>query len=458
MSQGLLVNLALMAGMAAFAFLTTVSQTAALATAGGLVLCAGAIRRAEELPKLGLLIVTALVPLSYLGTRVALGSFNSLTKLVFLPALAVLLADRLLTRRSLVIGRVGLGATLFALALAGSYLINAATPYSLWFLSRFVGVLLLFFLTANALRSERDVAVLLAVIVAACALSAVGSIILPVQAAPNSFLHDGALERMTGWSTDDAPTFGANLLLALLICLYFAFVDRRPAVRLPLGAAAALLVMAIVRTYARGTTVAMALSVGFLLFKIRRRVSVPAILAALALAALCLAPLAPEAYWERMRTMFTQFGVDPTMTRRTDTYRIGLRLFREHSLLGLGPGNFMAAYMRPEFRFERGVVPSALFNLYLSVATQTGLLGLCAFGLIIGGAFSELRRAARSAVGEDGFLAQAAELLQVMLTALLIISLFEPTDLQKYLWIVLGAATAVGGLRRGGTPAAAPTA
>jgi O-antigen ligase len=318
-------------------------------------------------------------------------------------------------------------------------------------------VLLLFFLTANVLRGERDVAILLAVMAAACTISAVGSVILPVRAAPNSFMNNGMLERMTGWSTDDAPTFGANLLLALLICLYFAFVDRRPAVRLPLAAAAALLVMAIVHTYARGTTVAMALSIGFLLFKIRRRVSVPAILAALAVMAICLAPLAPEAYWERMRTMYTQFTVDSTITRRIDTYRIGLQLFREHLLFGLGPGNFMAAYMQPEFRFERGVVPSALFNLYLSIATQTGLLGLCAFGLMVGSAFRELRRAAHSAVDGDGFLTQAAELLQVMLTALLLISLFEPTDLQKYLWIVLGAAAALGGLRRAAS-AAAPTA
>jgi O-antigen ligase len=446
-----------MVGVAAFALLTSVSHTAALATAGGLVLCAGAARRMEDLPRLGLFVIVALVPLSYLGTRVAFGSLNSLTKLVFLPALAVLLADRLLTRRPLVLGRVGLGAALFALALAVSNLVNDTTPYSLWFLSRFASVLLLFFLTANVLRGERDVAILLAVMAAACTISAVGSVILPVRAAPNSFMNNGMLERMTGWSTDDAPTFGANLLLALLICLYFAFVDRRPAVRLPLAAAAALLVMAIVHTYARGTTVAMALSIGFLLFKIRRRVSVPAILAALAVMAICLAPLAPEAYWERMRTMYTQFTVDSTITRRIDTYRIGLQLFREHLLFGLGPGNFMAAYMQPEFRFERGVVPSALFNLYLSIATQTGLLGLCAFGLMVGSAFRELRRAAHSAVDGDGFLTQAAELLQVMLTALLLISLFEPTDLQKYLWIVLGAAAALGGLRRAAS-AAAPTA
>jgi O-antigen ligase len=456
MPQGLLVNLGLMVGAVAFALLTSVSPTLALATAGGLALCAGAARRVEILPRLGLYVVVALVPLSFLGAQMSAGGMNSLTKLVFLPALAVLLADRILTRRPLVLGRIGLNAVFFALALTVSYLLNEASPDSLWFLSRFAGVLLLFFLTANALRCERDVVVLLAVMAAACTLSAVGSVILPVRAAPNSFLHNGTLGRMTGWSTDDAPTFGANLVLALLICLYFAFVDRRPAVRLALGAAAAFLVMAIVHTYARGTTVAMVLSVGFLLFTIRRRVCVPAIVAALALLAICLAPLAPDAYWDRMRTLFTQFSIDPTISRRADTYRIGLQLFREHPLFGLGPGNFMAAYMQPEFRFERGVIPSSLFNLYLSIATQAGLLGLGAFGLMVVSAFGELRRIARSAIDGDGFLAQAAELLQVMLTALLLISLFEPTDLQKYLWVVLGAATALGGLRRAGTVAAAP--
>ncbi len=452
--SGLLLHVALMAMAAAFALATSAMPAMATAAAGGLLLCAGAARRFEELPKFGLLAVTALVPLSYLGTRVAFGHLNSLTKLVFVPAVAALLADELLTRRRLVLGRIGLGATLFALALALSYLFNEATPYSRWFLSRFAGVLLLFFLAANALRDARDLQWLLGIVAGSCLLSAAGALIAPPPTHVNGWI--GGTVRMTGWSVEDAPTFGTNLLVALLICLYGLISTRRYALRLALIPVAGVLLMGIVLTYARGVSVATVVAVAFLLFRARRRISGFGLLAGLALAAACGALLVPDAYWERMITMFTQSSTDPTMGRRWDSYRIGLQLFRNHWLLGLGPGNFLAQYMAPEFRFDRGAVPSVLFNLYLSVATQTGVLGLFTFAAFIGSAFRELRFVQRSFADAETSLRQIAEILEAVLVALLLISLFEPTDLQKYLWITLGAVAAAGHIRRAELAAATP--
>jgi hypothetical protein len=117
-------------------------------------------------------------------------------------------------------------------------------------------------------------------------------------------------------------------------------------------------------------------------------------------------------------------------------------------LLGFGPGNFLMQYMSPVFRFDGGAVPSVLFNLYLSIATQAGLLGLAAFAAVVWQAFRELRFVRRSVVETDHSLGHIAEVLEVVLVALLVVSLFEPTDLQKYLWIVFGAATAAGHIRR----------
>lgn len=438
----------MMVGAAAFALLAVVSQTAALATAGGLVLCAGAARRAEDLPQVGLFVVTALVPLSYFGSQVAVGHINSLTKLVFIPAFGVLTLEWVLSRRRLVLGWQSLFVTLFGCAIALSYLLNTGTQHSLWFLSRFVSMMLLFFLCANVLRGERDVVALLAVMAGACTVSAAGSVCMPVLAAPNSFLNNGAVARMTGWATYDAPMFGSDLLVSLLICLYFAFVSRPPWLRGLLAAAACTLVLAIVHTYARGVSLVMGISVVYLLFKLRKRVSLLAVSAALVLLALCLLPLVPDYYWERMSSTFAQFESDSTIRRRADTYRIGLDLFRQSPLVGFGPGNFIAQYMSAEYRFDRSGIPSVCFNLYLSIATQAGLIGLAAFGLGVGCAFRELRFVARSYGADDSLLKQGAEILEVMLVALLLMSLFEALDLQKFLWIVLGATAAVGSIRR----------
>jgi hypothetical protein len=49
----------------------------------------------------------------------------------------------------------------------------------------------------------------------------------------------------------------------------------------------------------------------------------------------------------------------------------------------------------------------------------------------------------------DAFLGQAAEATEIVLVALLLISFFEPTDLQKYLWVFIGVASSLAAIRRG---------
>jgi O-antigen ligase len=441
-----------MVGVAAFALMTSVSHVAALATAGGLVLCAGAARNMASLPRLGLFAVVALVPLSFLGAQVSAGGMNSLTKLVFLPALAVLAAEGILARRPVVLGKEGLFTALFALALAVSYLVNDATPLSQWFLSRFAGVMLLFVLTANALRTERDVAHLFVVVVVSCLCSVLGSLVAPVNASPNAFWN-GTM-RMTGWAIADAPTFGTNVLVALLICVYFAFVIRRFWTRLALVAIAGALAIAVVQTYARGIALVLLLSLGYMLFRIRKRVNVFLALMALLLVGLCAAPLIPSAFYERMSGVVNGAD-DPTMNRRIASYLIGLELFAQHPIVGFGPGSFPVRYMEQEFRFLRTGGASGCFNLYLSVGTQAGLFGLACLAGLLWSSMRSLRFVATSGRRDDDgletdtFLGQAAEATEIVLVALLLISFFEPTDLQKYLWVFVGVAASLSAIRRG---------
>jgi O-antigen ligase len=350
-------------------------------------------------------------------------------------------------RRGEIFGQ-GLGASVEKL----HYLPEAHTDFLLAVIGEelgFIGVasvILLFVLTANALRTELDVAHLFLVVVASCLLSVVGSVAVPVSATPNGVWN--GVTRMTGWATADAPTFGTNVLVALLICVYFAFVARRSWLRLGLAGTAGLLAVAIVQTYARGIALVLVVSVCYLLFRIRKRANVVLTLAALLILVLCTAPLIPGAYYERMSGAVTQGTSDPTMGRRISSYLIGARLFAQNPLLGLGPGSVSVQYMSQEFRFIRSDMASGCFNLYLSVASQAGLLGLaCLIGLLWS-SWRSLRFVAASYDAGDGFLKQAAEILEIVLVALLLVSLFEATDLQKYLWIVLGAIVAVEHIRR----------
>ena len=444
MSQGLFINLGLMVGVVGFALLIAVSQVAAVATAAGLVLCVGLARRLERFPAVALMVIVALVPLSYLHTQVGFGVMNSLSKLVFFPAFAVLVLDWVLTRRPLVLGRAGFFVLLYGLTLALAYLCNERTPHSLWFLSRFASMILLFLLSANAIHEERDLAMITGVVVAACMVSAFGSLVGAVGAET----ADGGFTRLNGWSADDAPTFGTNMLVALLLGVYFLAATRKSWMRLVLAPVVVVLALAIIQTFARGVALVTLLSLGYLLFKLRRRISPVWVLAVIVVVALSLIAFVPAVYWERLASSVTRFGSDPTIGRRLDSYRIAYELFSRQPLLGFGPGNFIVEYMSPEFRFDHSATPSVCFNLYLSIAVQAGLIGLAAFGLIVVVAFRELRFVARSYGEGDGFLKQGAEVLEVILAAFLLVSLVEPTDLHKYMWIVFGLIAATARLRR----------
>jgi len=447
MEKGLSVNLGVTLAVAAVLVAASGSGAALLGLAAVAAVALWVGRRLETLPKAGLLAIVALAPLGYLGAQVSFGVLNSFTKLVFLPAFAVLVGEWALCRRPLALGGgQGVWALGFGACFLMSYLANTHTIHSTWFLSRLVSMLLLFVLTANVMRSDRDLALLLAVMVIACGFSAVASVAMPVMAAPNPVMNNGTVVRMTGWSANDAPTFGSDLLISLLTCLYFAIVTRRWWLRALLAAAAGFLI-GIVYTYARGVSLVMVLSAGYLLFRLRRRLSWTGVAVAVA-AVLCLAPFLPEAYWDRMGTALTQFSSDATIGRRLDTWRIGWKLFEQSPLLGFGPGNFIVQYMSPEFRFDRAGVPSVCFNLFLSVATQAGLMGLVALGGVLLLAFRNLRRLSDSFGTEEPLLQHITELLNIALVTLLMMSLFEPTDFQKTLWIVLGAIVAAAHIRR----------
>jgi hypothetical protein len=75
-------------------------------------------------------------------------------------------------------------------------------------------------------------------------------------------------------------------------------------------------------------------------------------------------------------------------------------------------------------------------------------VGAAALGGVLVLAFRNLSRLSDSFGAEESLLKHIAGLLNIALVALLMMSLFEPTDFQKTLWIVLGAIVAAARIRR----------
>ena len=319
----------------------------------------------------------------------------------------------------------------------------------------------LLLLALNVLKTGRDVAILLAIMVTASLLFALGGILMPIQWAAG--YGPAGMERLSGWTyQNDAPTFGLYLVLSTLVCLYFLLTDRRLSWRIALLPVSVLLIDAIMKTWARGSIIVLAVTLLYLVFSVRKRISGTVLVLGLIFIALVVVPLIPDKVYERFSVSAMQAGNEGSIRWRLESARIGLELFERSPLIGRGPGNFPAEYMASEFRFNRLNRPgSVMGNTPLSILYQTGVIGLSIFLLLIAVTWRDLwlvkrsyavvsasRPAGDDQEGDFPFQDKAAEILGILLVALLLFSLISTLENEKYLWIVLAAAGAMARIRR----------
>ncbi|MEI6563093.1 MAG: O-antigen ligase family protein [bacterium] len=463
MSQGLLVNLVLMVGVVAFALLTCLAPSMAVVAGMASIVFAATVRWPDYVPKWGFYAIVGLVPLSAIGGHLPIPVVNSLTKLMFLLAFGWLLIGGILGNRRFVVGPQGLAAMAFAGTSVLAYIYCEKTEATFPVLMRFLNHVLLFLLAVNVLKTKRDIAILFGVIVITCLVSAVGGIL-----SPNLWSHEHgtAGERLAGWTLqDDAPTFGFFLLMGILISFYYLLVTRLAWLRVALLPVIGILVYAMVSTYARSTFIVLVAAVGFTLFKLRKRIPVVFALLCLCVITLAVAPLIPRAFYSRITSIGRQFDSegrrDPTVQWRIDSARIGFDMFMQSPLMGRGPGNFPEEYLSREFRYDRAYRPkSVVGNTYVSVLYQVGFLGFAILTLLMFMAWRDLRAVKASytvegaGVWPPAFLNDAAILLQILLVALLMFSLFGAIEKEKYLWAVLATAAVLARIRREELPPA----
>ena len=157
----------------------------------------------------------------------------------------------------------------------------------------------------------------------------------------------------------------------------------------------------LVFTFARSAVIAFLVMLLIFAFQNRRIRMMPfAIIVVIGVAVISI-PFVPDLFWQRMATLL-DFSLDRTLFRRISYNLIGLRLWSEHPLFGIGPGNFPFYYIDAEFRYYPGrvsFVPRQLHNSYLEVATEMGLLGITTFVMVM---LSSLRRGVQVVVGTPG--------------------------------------------------------
>jgi putative inorganic carbon (HCO3(-)) transporter len=213
---------------------------------------------------------------------------------------------------------------------------------------------------------------------------------------------------------------------------------------------AALAAIATALTFSRGAALAAGIIV--LAMVALRYIRLSHLVAAVALIAVVL--IAVPAYGARLSSLGelgtllsdepAGTGTDNSLLSRATENLTALRVFADHPILGVGPGQFPDYYRA--YANEIGVSVRAAdrqaHNLYLGIAAETGVLGLTAFLGAVAVTLFQLARARARALASRPDLAAMAAGFMLALVAYLASGLFLHLSYARYYWLVLALAGA----------------
>jgi len=134
---------------------------------------------------------------------------------------------------------------------------------------------------------------------------------------------------------------------------------------------------------------------------------------------------------------------DAAVRGRTSEAIVGLQIFGDHPLVGVGVGNYPVNYQ--EYSRELGLDPRrqdrAPHNLYLEIGSETGVLGLGAFGVLVALALRSLRRGIRD---ERERLRTTSQSLLLAAIGFGVSAIFLHADFARTLWILLALSATAG--------------
>lgn len=246
------------------------------------------------------------------------------------------------------------------------------------------------------------------------------------------------------------PNFFAQIMLVLVpLAIERLWHEKRLFLRMAAALALVVSLLTIVFTFSRGAF--LGLFVMFLVILIYYRPRPSAILIALLLF-IPLLYLLPQTYIQRLETISnilpwsSEAPRELALRGRLSELAVGWQMFQDHPFLGVGLNNYPAHYL--DYSGSVGLDPRlearSAHNLYLQVATETGLLGLLAFGAILWLAFRGLLRAPaefrRLALDDTAEIARA---FTIGLVGYFVAATFLHAAYPRYMWLLLGIAFAI---------------
>jgi len=197
--------------------------------------------------------------------------------------------------------------------------------------------------------------------------------------------------------------------------------------------------MTVMGASSRGSQFGLAAQIGH--FAVSRKLKVRIVLAAVVLVVIGWAML-PDA--EKAR--FTAAGTDKTSVQRLEYWRAGVNMIRNHPLLGIGYFNFPPyfAVSHPDELFEGHAQQP--HNIFIQVGTDSGLLGLGIFLMLIYRTLKTTRDIGRACKGNDhapAFAPCVARGLATSTLGFVVAGQFVTVAYYPFLWINLALAVSL---------------
>lgn len=297
----------------------------------------------------------------------------------------------------------------------------------------------LFLIVYTAVRTRRQVVLVLGAFVLSAAFSAAYGLLVPAESTGY-----GELERLSGPIGD--PNALARLLVpGLVVAAVLAGLDSLSSPKRMLATGAAVLCgVGLVLTFSRGGLFALVGALAIALFFAGRwRAQVGVLVVGVALLAGGYYAASPEAR-DRLTNVDGGSG-------RTDLWRVGWEMAQDRPLLGVGAGNF--GEVSPRYLGEAGLLrrsdlivstPNVLHNTYLGTLVELGVVGAGLWLALLGFSLACLVRAARTSMrANDAGMELLARGLFVALIGMLAADFFISEPYNKHLWLLLALAPAV---------------
>jgi O-antigen ligase len=290
------------------------------------------------------------------------------------------------------------GAWLLAfLGAAGLSCITALWPgYAAEALSDLVKMVLVYFVMATSVVSERALRGMLWIIVLGALFPALGTL--------RNYLHGNLYEGRAAWvGIFSNPNEVAYSLVILMPFLAYLASAKSWLARLLLMAIALCYIGAVFVTFSRGGLIGLVAAAGVYAWRKRniwlRIALVLALAGGLAFG---------DKHWSRGED-FSQLNNDVSFQQRIATSKVGIDMFMDHPVLGVGLKCSVIAWAlyAPQNLYTRGALVT--HNTFVQVFGETGLLGGIPFLLLIGAGLYHARKLAlRSQVTNAGISVEVA--------------------------------------------------